>query len=123
MVADVVELLGAQGSRLVEDRLSCADLSHVVKAARQTNLLYSVFIESHFLRYARGEVCDALRMTAQVRVLRFERVHEGLHDVDAEGTEGEFIALELCGPQRHLFANEALDIAPLDGQPTPVKRA
>src|SRR5215472_1330992 len=121
MVTDVVELLGAQWSRLVQHCLACANLSDVVKTPCQSNLLDRVSIEPHVLRDCRGEVRDALGMAAQVRVLRLERVYEGLHDVDGQSAEGELVALELRGSQCYLFTNEALDVAPLDGQPTPVE--
>ena len=82
MLLDVLEFLGGQRPRLVQDRLAGADLADVVQLGAKPDVLQQLADVAELNRGLHRVPADPGGVAAGVGVLRLQRVHQGLHPVD-----------------------------------------
>src|SRR5450756_420997 len=111
VLLDVLELIGGEPSRLVEDCFAYSNLADVVKTARNSEVLAHLFLEAQLLGELSRQLGDALGMAPQVEILGFHGVDERLGDAYGHEPQGFLFPLELGGPEGNLFANELVEAA------------
>ena len=105
-------LVLAVGERplLAQHILANADLPDVVQAPAGTNQLDLFVAPAHLRGHHGGHVGDAGRMTAQVRVLRLERVHQGLERRERDPLQVLALELNLGGADRDFLLEPLVEL-------------